>query len=70
MVIRKELGFTLIETVISVAIFAVITSAAIALYGAIASTVKVSRQQTIISTLAGQYLEVVKNMPYSQASHR
>lgn len=61
-----EAGFTLLEAIISLAIFAVIAVGVLGSYAALTRSVKAAREKTILSSLADTYMEVVKNMPYSQ----
>ncbi len=50
----------------SLAIFAIIALGVIGSYAALTKTVKVAREKTILASLADNYMEIVKNMPYSQ----
>ncbi len=50
----------------SLAIFAIIALGVIGSYAALIRSVKVVRERTILATLADNYMEIVKNMPYSQ----
>ncbi len=65
---RKSLfaGFTLIETVVAMGIFIVLVVGVINLFGVLSRTVKSGREQTILAGLASDYLEIVRNLPYSQ----
>ena len=63
---KSRAGFTLVECVVSAAIFAIL---ALAVYGIASSIIRgvlFYRQDIIISRLADQYLEIVRNIPYSQ----
>ncbi len=62
----SNLGFTIIELLVSLLIFAILASAVIATFGAISQTTKISREKAVISTLSMNYLEIIRNMPYSQ----
>ncbi|MEK9180662.1 MAG: hypothetical protein AAB871_00315 [Patescibacteria group bacterium] len=59
-------GFTLMEAVVGVAIFAILLVGIIGVYTALTRAVKVSRERTVITALADNYLEIVRNLPYSQ----
>ena len=59
-------GFSLIEIIVSVAIFAILATSAYGLYATIVKAITYYRGQTTISALANQYLEVARNLSYSQ----
>ncbi len=59
-------GFNIIELVISIAIFAILAAGMLGTYSALSQSVKVSREKTVINSLATNYLEIAKNMPYNQ----
>jgi prepilin-type N-terminal cleavage/methylation domain-containing protein len=59
-------GFTLIETIAGIAIFAILISGLLGAYSALSKSVKVAREKTVLSTLAANYLEIVRNLPYAQ----
>jgi type II secretory pathway pseudopilin PulG len=63
---KKILGFTLIEAVVGIAIFGVLTLGIIQIYTLLSRTVKANREKTILTNLANQKLEVGRNLPYSQ----
>src|SRR4051812_43831350 len=63
---KLQQGFTLMETVVGVAIAGILISGVLASYNVLARNVKVARQQTVLSSLAASYLEIIKNLPYSQ----
>lgn len=52
--------------VVATAVFAMLSLGVISAFIALSRSVKVARQQTIVASLASHYLEVVKNLPYSQ----
>jgi prepilin-type N-terminal cleavage/methylation domain-containing protein len=59
-------GLSLIEVVVCVAIFSILS---VSIYGAFTSIlngITYYREKTTISSLADQYIEIVRNMPYSQ----
>ncbi len=58
-------GFTLLEIVIGVAIFAMMAAAIYQSYGAIVGLVTTSRQKIVAVGLANELFEVVRNMPYA-----
>ena len=64
--LKFSYGFTLLEALMSMAIFVIIALGVIGAYAALTSSVKVAREKTILATLADNYMEIVKNMPYSQ----
>jgi type II secretory pathway pseudopilin PulG len=64
--VKKFLGFTLIEAVVGIAIFGVLTMGVIQIYTLLSRTVKANREKTILTNLANQKLEVGRNLPYSQ----
>lgn len=63
---KKISGYTIIELIVSVAVFVILTSAFLAAYSALAKSVKLAREKTILSSMASQYMEIVRNLPFSQ----
>jgi len=61
---RKQKGFTLIETLIGVTIFLVISIAVWQGFTQTLNAVGVLRTKNIVTTLANEMFEVVRNMPY------
>ncbi len=59
-------GYTLIELLVSVAVFAILTSAFLAAYSALVKSVKLAREKTILSAIASERMEIVRNLPFSQ----
>lgn len=59
-------GFTIVELVVTVAIFGILAAGVLGSFAAISRTTKVAREKTILSSLATNYLEIIRNMPYSQ----
>lgn len=59
-------GFTILELIVSLAIFAILLSGVIGSFAAISRTTKIVREKIVLSSLASNYLEIVRNMPYSQ----
>lgn len=64
--IKLESGFTVIELLVSIAIFAILAAGFLGAFSVLSKTVKAAREKTVLSSLSVNYLEVVKNMPYSQ----
>jgi prepilin-type N-terminal cleavage/methylation domain-containing protein len=63
--LHKNEGFTLIELIAGIFIFAILASGAISIYGILSRTVKLAREKTVLASLAESYLEVVRNVPYA-----
>ncbi|MEN9649203.1 MAG: hypothetical protein RL094_170 [Candidatus Parcubacteria bacterium] len=63
---RNQKGFTLIETLISIGIFAGLALTVYSTSTLIIKLAGVYRENTTISNLAAQYMEIVRNLPYSQ----
>ena len=64
--VKNIKGVSLIEVVVCVAIFAILI---VSIYGVFTSIIKgigYYREKTTVSSLADQYLEIARNMPYSQ----
>ncbi|MEK7659019.1 MAG: hypothetical protein AAB352_04115 [Patescibacteria group bacterium] len=59
-------GFTLIEAVVSVGIFVSMALIVTQIYVLILNQIISYREQTTVSALADQYLEIARNLPYSQ----
>jgi len=68
MINRKtnQIGFTLIEVVVSIGIISVIAGAVFGVYALIINQVTLYRDKTTVSYLAGQYMEIARNLPYSK----
>lgn len=65
--VRKiSAGFTIMELLVTIAVFAILVTAMLACYQVVTRTVKTAREKTTLSSLATNYLEIVRNMPYSQ----
>jgi prepilin-type N-terminal cleavage/methylation domain-containing protein len=64
--LKKNRGFSLIEMLIVIFIACVMLGGIINLYAAMTRSVKAGREQTIIRSLTSNYLEIVRNLPYSQ----
>jgi prepilin-type N-terminal cleavage/methylation domain-containing protein len=63
---KKQSGFTLMELLVSIAVFAILLSGVLGVFYATTKAVKLSREKTILSSLSTNYLEIIRNMPYSQ----
>jgi hypothetical protein len=48
------------------AIFTILVAGMLGTYSALTRSVKIAREKTVINSLATNYLEIAKNMPYSQ----
>lgn len=62
---NKQAGFTLMEVIIGIAVFAIILVGVYGSYNALVRATRGAREQTVISSLSSQYLEIVRNMPYA-----
>jgi prepilin-type N-terminal cleavage/methylation domain-containing protein len=63
---NSQKGMTLVEVIVCVAIFAILSVSVYGIFTAIINGIVYYREKTTISSLADQYLEVVRNMPYSK----
>lgn len=59
-------GFTVVEIVVSVGILLMMAMIIAQIYVLIVSQIVAYREQTTITALADQYMEVARNLPYSQ----
>jgi prepilin-type N-terminal cleavage/methylation domain-containing protein len=57
-------GFTIIEVMVSVAIFALLAMGAIGAVAALQQSVKAAREKTELASLVAADLEIVRNLPY------
>jgi len=62
----RQKGITLIEVVVCVAIFAILSISVYGIFTSIVNGIAYYRDKTTVSYLANQYLEIMRNMPYSQ----
>ncbi len=63
---KNQTGFSLMELVVSIAIFVILVSAVLGSVAVLTQSVKLAREKTVLTSLATNYLEIVKNMPYSR----
>lgn len=59
-------GFTLIEVIVSIAIITILASVVFGIYTLIINQIATYRDKTTVSYLAGQYMEIARNLPYSE----
>lgn len=59
-------GFTLVESLVSIAIFVMLAAIVYETTATLMRESRLYRENTTISSLADQYLEVVRNLPYSK----
>ncbi len=62
---QNQFGFTLLEVVIGIGIFAIITLGVFGSFNALNKATRAAREETILANLSSQYLEIVRNMAYS-----
>ncbi|MDE2030774.1 MAG: prepilin-type N-terminal cleavage/methylation domain-containing protein [Patescibacteria group bacterium] len=62
----KRSGFTLVESIIGIAIFVILAGAVYQTFFIISKEASFNWSNTAISSLADQYLEIARNLPYSQ----
>ena len=65
---KKEIGFTLIEIVVAIFILAILAFSVSQLLVSMIKGITYYRERTTVSSLADQYLEVARNLPYSQVA--
>ncbi|MEI7709282.1 MAG: prepilin-type N-terminal cleavage/methylation domain-containing protein [bacterium] len=63
---KNQKGFTLIESLISIAIFVMIVGVVYQTFFSVSKSTISNREGATVSYLAGQYLEIARNLPYSQ----
>ncbi len=59
-------GFTLIEVLVSIGIFAILVMSIYRVFASVTRATGVYRENASVSQLADQYMEIVHNLPYSQ----
>jgi prepilin-type N-terminal cleavage/methylation domain-containing protein len=62
---KSEQGFTLVEAIVGVAVFAVIAVAFYFSINVVVDIVEISRRKTVANNLANEQMELLRNMPYS-----
>jgi type II secretory pathway pseudopilin PulG len=62
----RQQGFTIVETVVGIAIFVILALGVLGCYTALSRSVRAARQKVVLSTLAAERLEIVRNIPYAQ----
>lgn len=63
---KPSRGFTLIEAVMGIAVFAILVVGVLGVFAILSRTTKLARQETILSNLAASNLEIIRNLPYSE----
>ncbi|MCX6722846.1 MAG: prepilin-type N-terminal cleavage/methylation domain-containing protein [Candidatus Staskawiczbacteria bacterium] len=63
---KFEKGVSLIEVVVCVAIFSVLSVSIYGLFTSIINGITYYRRETIVSSLANKYIEISRNLPYSE----
>ena len=58
--VKSGAGFTLMELIVSIAIFAILAVGMLASFGIVTKAAKTAREKTILSSLSTYYLEVVR----------
>ncbi len=58
-------GFTLVETLVSAAVFAIVAVGIYNAYTAVLSVITVSRAKVVAMDLANEEFEIIRNMPYA-----
>src|SRR3989344_1439234 len=62
---KQAQGFTLVETVVSVAIFVTVFLSLYGVYSRIFTLMSISRLKTVAVALANEQLEIARNLPYA-----
>lgn len=63
---KTQSGFTIIEVVVGIGIFAILLVGVLSAYTALSKATTGAREQTVLAALSAQHLELVRNMPYSE----
>lgn len=66
MAYNSQRGFTLLEVVVSIGIFGILVGVVFSVYTLIINQVNLYREKTTVSYLAGQYMEIARNLAYSK----
>lgn len=64
--VAHQQGFTIVETVVGIAIFAILAVGILGAYTVLSNSVRAARQKVVLSTLSAERLEIVRNIPYAQ----
>ena len=64
--ITSNEGFSLMELIVSLAIFAILAVGMLASFGIVSKAAKTAQEKIVLSSLSTYYLEAVRNMPYSK----
>ncbi len=62
---KTQSGFTIIEVLIGIFILGVLLVGVMGSFSALSRATRGAREQTVLSSLSTQYLEIVRNIPYS-----
>jgi prepilin-type N-terminal cleavage/methylation domain-containing protein len=63
---KKQGGFTLIESLIGIGIFVLLAGVVYQTFFVVSKQIQDNTENTTISNLASQYLEIARNIPYAQ----
>lgn len=64
--VGKHAGFTIIELIVGIAILGILLSGVIGSFAALSRSVRVTREKVALASLSDTYMEIVRNLPYSQ----
>ncbi|MDP3882572.1 MAG: carboxypeptidase-like regulatory domain-containing protein [Candidatus Staskawiczbacteria bacterium] len=62
---KNQTGFTLVEVVVSVAVFSLLAIIVFQVYLLIINEIRAYRDKATVASLANQYIETVRNLPYA-----
>ncbi|HYV33852.1 MAG TPA: prepilin-type N-terminal cleavage/methylation domain-containing protein, partial [Candidatus Limnocylindria bacterium] len=62
---KNRVGFTIIELLVGLGIFAILIVGVLGVFSAVSRIIKVAREKTALASLAANYLEIVRNIPYT-----
>jgi len=65
-ILNSSRGVSLIEVVVCVAVFTILSVSVYGLFTSIINGITHYRKETIISSLANKYIEIARNLPYSE----
>lgn len=63
---KRQQGFSLVESIAAIAIFAIILAGVLGLFSILTTAVKSAREQTVLTALAASQLEIAKNLPFDE----